>query len=99
MAVNYNVKLIKLREFLLNKFNCILNELEQNNLSTHIFIFLVQLSEIKFVAIAKDLKATFLLKLGKCYIMQEKPWPIIQFLLPVIIYSSSTNVLKIVSSN
>lgn len=52
MAVNYNVKLIKLREFLLNKFNCILNELEQNNLSTHIFIFLVQLSEIKFVAIA-----------------------------------------------
>lgn len=52
MAVNYHVKLIKLREFLLNKFNCILNELEQNNLSTHIFIFLVQLSEIKFVAIA-----------------------------------------------
>lgn len=52
MAVNYNVKLIKLREFLFNKFNSILNELEQNNLSTHIFIFLVQLSEIKFVAIA-----------------------------------------------
>lgn len=56
-----NVKLIKLREFLFNKFNCILNELEQNNLSTHIFTFLILSSEIKFVAIAY-LKATFLLK-------------------------------------
>lgn len=28
MVVNYNVKLIKLREFLFNKFNCIFNELE-----------------------------------------------------------------------